>query len=138
MNISYSGQLHCEAQHEPSNSVIQTDAPKDNAGRGEAFSPTDLVAAALATCAVTTMAIKADKENIPFEGASARVEKIMSAEAPRRIAQINLRIDMMQEYPADQKARLEEIGSTCPVALSLAEGTKVVVEFVYPQLQMGA
>ena len=66
MTLAYKGGLHCELRHEPSSSTIETDAPKDNEGRGEAFSPTDLVGAALMSCAVTTMAIKGPKEGIPF------------------------------------------------------------------------
>ena len=88
--IEYTGNLHCEMEHGPSKTRLETDAPKDNMGKGEAFSPTDLVGAALASCAVTTMAIKAPKEGIPFTAAKGMVTKEMSSEGPRRIVQLAL------------------------------------------------
>ncbi len=78
INLSYQGEKHCELTHGPSQTVIETDAPKDNQGRGESFSPTDLVAAGLGSCVLTIMAMKAEKDGHKFVGARARVEKHMS------------------------------------------------------------
>ncbi|MGA2501215.1 MAG: OsmC family protein [Tepidisphaeraceae bacterium] len=75
MEMVYEGQLHCQAKHGPSQVVISTDAPKDNMGRGEAFSPTDLVATAMGTCILTTMGIVAQRNNIDISGATAKVTK---------------------------------------------------------------
>jgi putative redox protein len=86
----YQGDLHCTARHEPSGNTLGTDAPRDNQGRGEAFSPTDLVATAFATCAATTMAIAARKHGVELDGFRYRVTKEMSADAPRRIARLVL------------------------------------------------
>src|SRR3954462_13466405 len=89
IDVSYEGGLRCRATHAPSQSKLLTDAPADNMGKGEAFSPTDLVATALGTCMVTTMGIYAHKNGIEFPGgASVAVEKIMSTDAPRRIARL--------------------------------------------------
>ena len=132
MTISYPGELHCELEHGPSRVRIETDAPVDNAGRGSSFSPTDLVGAALISCAITTMAIRAPKEGIPFETASGQVAKSMTTEGPRRIAQLAVTIEMPAGYDAAQRARLETIARGCPVALSLAEGVAVQMLFRYP------
>ncbi|WP_375445215.1 OsmC family protein [uncultured Fibrella sp.] len=123
--IKYLGDLRTEDRHLQSGTQIHTDAPTDNQGRGEAFSPTDLVANALGTCILTTMAIFARRDGIELEGSDASVTKIMSAEPPRRIARIE--IDMMLRATTadgsaltdDQKARLERVAHTCPVAISL-------------------
>ncbi|MFZ9621510.1 MAG: OsmC family protein, partial [Prochlorococcaceae cyanobacterium] len=82
----YDGALRCRASHGPSGSTLETDAPTDNQGQGERFSPTDLVATALSTCILTIMGIVAERHGWSLEGASARVEKTMSVEPPRRIA----------------------------------------------------
>src|ERR1043166_3828876 len=85
VDIKYTGDLHCDATHGPSQTHISTDAPTDNKGKGESFSPTDLVATALGTCMSTTMGIKADELGIKLGGLSVRVKKVMSKDAPRRI-----------------------------------------------------
>ena len=131
IEMDYKGGLHCELVHGPSGNRIETDAPKDNAGRGEAFSPTDLVAAALASCAVTTVAIKAPKEELTFSGATAHVLKGMTTHPPRRIADLTLMIHLAEGTPPAQRPRLEEIARTCPVALSLSQDVKVQMQFVY-------
>lgn len=132
MSLEYVGDLHCNLEHEPSHTRIATDAPKDNQGKGEAFSPTDLVGAALLACAVTTMAVKAPKEGIPFERAKGRVVKHMVTTPPRRIAKLAVEIDMPAGLPREQRARLEEIAKTCPVALSLSKDVELPLSFVYP------
>src|SRR5437899_5837715 len=85
VNVSYTGDLRCDATHGPSQSKISTDAPTDNKGKGEAFSPTDLVATALATCMSTTMGIKAHELDVDPRGMTVSVHKEMSKDAPRRI-----------------------------------------------------
>src|ERR1043166_8191845 len=85
VNVSYTGDLHCDATHGPSQSKISTDAPSDNKGKGEAFSPTDLVATGLATCMSTTMGIKAEELGVDLRGMNVSVRKEMSNDAPRRI-----------------------------------------------------
>src|SRR5467141_672960 len=85
VSIKYTGDLHCEATHGPSKSKLATDAPADNKGKGEAFSPTDLVATALGTCISTTMGIKAELLGVDLRGMKVSVQKEMSNDAPRRI-----------------------------------------------------
>jgi len=128
MSLEYEGELRCKLVHQPSSEVIRTDAPTDNRGRGEAFSPTDLVGAALLSCAVTTMAIKAAQEGIPFTSATGRVVKEMTTTPPRRIARLSIDIDLPHASDA-HRARLEEIARTCPVALSLARELDVEMRF---------
>lgn len=120
MTLRYAGELRTELSHGPSKSLLQTDAPTDNMGRGEAFSPTDLVGAALLSCAVTTMAIRAPKEELPFTTATGRVHKHMTTEGPRTIAKLEIAIQMPAEIPADARPKLEAIARGCPVARSLS------------------
>ena len=115
----YQGQLRTEATHVASGTVIQTDAPTDNHGRGEAFSPTDLVCVALASCIVTTMGIVADRHRLDLTGSTYAVTKHMSPEPPRRIARIEIRLQLPAALaPADRKL-LERTAHSCPVSLSL-------------------
>ncbi|MEQ8280612.1 MAG: OsmC family protein [Deltaproteobacteria bacterium] len=132
MSAEYVGELHCVLHHGPSGASFETDAPVDNAGRGEQFSPTDLVGAALLSCALTTMAIWAAKEDIPFGPASGKVEKEIAPGMPRRIGRLTVQITMPTGLNAAQRARLEEIGRTCPVALTLSKDVDLPLEFVYP------
>jgi uncharacterized OsmC-like protein len=124
--------LACTITHGPSGSVIQTVPPKDNGGTGTSFSPTDLVGAALASCALSTMALVAGREGLSWGSARAAVEKRMSP-PPRRIAELVLVIDMPREVRPEHRARLEEVARTCPVARSLHPDVKVPVEFRYPR-----
>jgi putative redox protein len=126
----YLGNLAQEMTHGPSGAVLKIVPPVDNQGDGSSFSPTDLVATALGSCAVTTMAIVAQREGIPFGGASFRVEKHMRS-APRRIDRLPLRIRMPEGLSPEQRARLEEIALTCPVARSLHPDIAVPMEFEY-------
>ncbi len=129
-NVTYVGNLRTEAKHLQSGNQLITDAPVDNHGKGEAFSPTDLVATALASCLMTIMGIKADAMGVSIEGASADVKKIMSAQ-PRRIAEVV--IDVHLPASLDEKSRklLEASALTCPVAASLHPETKQTISFVY-------
>jgi putative redox protein len=131
MSLDYMGELRCKLEHGPSHTVIDTDAPTDNGGRGAAFSPTDLVGAALLSCAVTTMAIKGPKEGIAVERAKGRVVKDMTQTPPRKIAKLTVEIELPASLSEAQRARLEEIGRTCPVALSLGADVEVAMNFSY-------
>ncbi|RME72282.1 MAG: OsmC family peroxiredoxin [Verrucomicrobia bacterium] len=129
MTIDYVGGLRCRAVHGPSKTELATDAPTDNRGRGESFSPTDLVATALATCLLTTMAMRAEDAGLSLDGATATVEKIMSAEPPRRIARLVVDVQLPLPRSADPEGRLEHAGRNCPVALSLAAELEQVITF---------
>ena len=129
--VNYQGQLRTTAVHLQSNSTIITDAPVDNHGKGEAFSPTDLVATALASCMMTIMGIKAESMNIDLTGTHASVIKNMSA-TPRRISEIEVMIYMNKNHDSRTRKILEAAGLTCPVAQSLHPETKQNITFVYP------
>jgi len=120
-----------QLEHGPSGSRIATEAPKDNGGTGASFSPTDLVGAALASCAVTTMSLVASREGIPFGEARATVEKRMTP-PPRRIGELVLQIHMPAGLSRAHRARMEEVAHGCPVARSLHPDLKLPVTFTYP------
>lgn len=130
MSVRIEG-LTCQLTHGPSGSEITTVPPRDNGGTGESFSPTDLVGAALASCALSTMALVAGREGLSWGNARAAVEKRMTP-PPRRIGELVLVIDMPREVRPQDRARLEEIARTCPVARSLHPEVKVPFEFRYP------
>lgn len=130
MSAVYQGQLHCELTHEQSGTKIATDAPKDNQGKGESFSPTDLVGAALASCVLTTMAIVAKRDNIPLEGSSAEIEKHM-ADKPRRIESLVLRVTLSAKLTPEQRKKMEETAKHCPVHRSLHPEMKIPMTFNY-------
>ena len=121
IHIDYLGELRTECSHLQSGTHIHTDAPTDNQGRGEAFSPTDLVANALGTCIITTMAIFARRDGIDLKGSQLDVTKIMTSQPPRRIARIEVDLTLQADSLPDEatRARLEAIAHTCPVAISL-------------------
>ncbi|MEO1434798.1 MAG: OsmC family protein [Bacteroidota bacterium] len=130
--VIYTGGLHTEATHLRSGNKIATDAPIDNQGKGEAFSPTDLMATALATCILTIMGIAARNHDIPMEGAKAAMNKIMASN-PRRISRIEIRIQMPDHaYTEKQKTVLERAAHHCPVAMSLHADLEEVIEFQWP------
>ena len=127
----YEGQLRTEATHVASGTVIQTDAPVDNHGRGEAFSPTDLVGTALGTCILTTMAIVAERHHVALQGSTVSVKKTMSSDSPRRIAQLDVDLQLPASLSAADRALLERVAHTCPVALSLNPEIRQEVRFSY-------
>jgi len=129
VDISYLGGLRCEAQHGPSGSKIQTDAPVDNHGRGEAFSPTDLAATSLGACMATIMGIAAERHGVTLEGMTVGVDKIMSSDAPRRIAKIEIvfTIPLPPDHP--QRKLLEAAALACPVHHSLHPDVEKPVRF---------
>ncbi len=127
----YHGDLHCVATHDPSGNTLVTDAPKDNQGRGEAFSPTDLVATALATCMATTMAIAARKHGVELNGLRYEVTKEMSSDAPRRIVRLatTLWLPIPRKEPLAKV--LEDAARFCPVHQSLHPGVDKPVVFYW-------
>jgi uncharacterized OsmC-like protein len=130
--VVYTGNLRTEAVHLKSGNRIITDAPLDNQGKGEAFSPTDLASTSLACCMMTIMGIAARNHNIDMAGAKAQVNKIMAAD-PRRIAAIEITITMPKnDYSKKEKKILEAAAHHCPVALSLHPETKEKTTILWP------
>ena len=127
--ITYQGDLRCTARHEPSGSVIETDAPVDNEGKGERFSPTDLVGAALGSCMSTIMGIIARRKGIDLAGLRITVEKAMSKDAPRRIVRLATRIHLPLPPDHPDRAALERGALTCPVHQSLHPDIDAPVDF---------
>lgn len=131
-HLTYTGALRCEAVHDPSGTRIVTDAPTDNHGRGQNFSPTDLLATSLGVCILTTIGIAIRNENFVIDGSQAYVEKHMSTDPPRRVQRIVVRIDFAPGIPPERRAFVEHIARTCPVARSLNPEIVADLEFVYP------
>lgn len=129
MRTTYTGDLRCTATH-PSGTTVSTDAPKDNQGKGESFSPTDLVATALMNCACTIMAIVARNEGIDLTGMTAEVSKGMAAD-PRRIAAAPIDITIPIALTDEQKTKLENAAHACPVAKSLHPDLDQTMRFHY-------
>lgn len=119
ITIRYEGDLRSTAIHGPSGTAMRTDAPVDNMGRGESFSPTDLVATALGTCILTILGIVSKRDRIPIEGATIKVTKDMTTEPPRRIARLGVTVNIPQKLSDEQKQRLINAANTCPVKKSL-------------------
>ena len=125
----YQGDLHCLAVHEPSANQLFTDAPKDNQGRGEAFSPTDLLATSLATCIATTMAIVARKHGVELKGLKFEVTKEMSTDAPRRIVRLATQFWLPIPRTDEMAKLLEHAAHHCPVHNSLHPQVDAPVTF---------
>ena len=119
VDITYTGDLHCDATHGPSKSKIPTDAPTDNKGKGQAFSPTDLVATALGTCISTTMGIKAEELGVNLKGMTVNVKKEMSKDAPRRIVALPSEVHIPLPPTSPHREVLEQTALNCPVHKSL-------------------
>jgi putative redox protein len=128
INIAYQGELRCVAVHAPSGIELLTDAPKDNRGKGESFSPTDLVATALGTCLMTIMGIAAQSMKIDMRGTKVTVKKEMAAN-PRRIARLTVTINVPTRVDEEQKRKLIEAAMTCPVHKSLHPDVQMPIEF---------
>jgi putative redox protein len=129
IDFRYEGSLRCTATHVPSRTVLSTDAPVDNQGRGESFSPTDLVATALGACMLTTMAIVAERHGWPFAGATARVEKRMVADPARRIGELAVRLRLPGAFDERARTTLERTALTCPVHKSLSPSVSIPIVF---------
>lgn len=131
ISVGYEGDLHCFAIHEPSRAELFTDAPKDNLGKGEAFSPTDLAATSLGVCMLTTMAIVAAKQllDLDLAGTRAIVRKHMTADPPRRIKKLEVSLEIPLPATLRSRVTLEQAALNCPVALSLHPEIEKVVTF---------
>ena len=119
ISIQYTGGLHCNATHGPSHAKIATDAPTDNKGKGESFSPTDLVATALGTCMSTILAMAAQEHGLDVKGMTVNVSKEMSKDAPRRIVALPSEVHIPLPANTPQRALLENAALNCPVHKSL-------------------
>lgn len=129
--VIYLGDLRTEATHLHSGTTIITDAPLDNQGKGEAFSPTDLCATSLASCMITIMGISARNHGLNIDGTTAEITKIMSA-SPRRIAAVEIALRMpANDFTDRDKHLLETAGRSCPVALSLGENVEQRIQFIW-------
>ena len=128
--VFYSGNLRTESQHLQSGETITTEAPTDNEGTGQAFSPTDLAATSLANCMMTVMGIVASRHNIDIEGTRANVEKFMGVN-PRRIIEIKIDFHFLNNYDTATKKLLEQAALNCPVAKSLSESISQNIHFNY-------
>jgi putative redox protein len=131
IQLEYQGDLHCKAVHGPSESQLSTDAPKDNQGRGESFSPTDLVATALGSCILTIMGILARTLEIDIAGSTATVEKEMTTQPPRMIASLKVEIHVPHAVSAENRIKLERAAHTCPVHKSLHPDVQTPIEFTW-------
>jgi putative redox protein len=131
IQLEYEGDLHCKTVHGPSRTELYTDAPKDNQGRGESFSPTDLTATSLGSCMLTTMGILARTLNLNMNGATAVVEKEMTSSGPRTIQRLTVKIHMPHALGGEDRLKLERAAQTCPVARSLHSDVEQVVEFAW-------
>jgi putative redox protein len=129
IDVRYEGGLRCHAVHGPSGEELSTDAPVDNQGRGESFSPTDLVATALATCMATIMGIVADRHGWNIDGTRMSVAKEMTSEAPRRIRRLEVVVESAAALDENARKTLENAAHTCPVRLSILPAIEVPVEF---------
>ena len=137
--IVYKGNLRTVATHLQSQTMIETDAPVDNHGKGERFSPTDIVATALGSCMLTIMGIKARDMQVNLEGTTISITKIM-ADNPRRIGGIEVLFTFPESIQADEKQRaiLERAALTCPVAKSIHPDIQLNVKFSWPALAIQA
>lgn len=126
--ITYEGDLRCTATHDPSGSSLLTDAPLDNMGKGENFSPTDLLVTSLSTCVLTTMAIAAKKLGAELGPGTATVEKHMTQKSPRRIAKIICAVTVSGIADKATREKVEQAAHACPVHLSLHPDIEQVIE----------
>ena len=135
VDVLYQGELRCRATHGPSGDQLTTDAPVDNHGKGESFSPTDLVATALGACSLTIMGIVAQRTGLEIEGATAHVIKEMATQPVRRIGALKVTITIPAEkavkLTADDRKKLQEGALHCPVHKSLHPDISAPIEFIF-------
>ena len=131
ISCKYLGDLHTEAKHIPSGSVIHTDAPKDHDGNGEDFAPTDLLASALGTCVITIMGIEAKRRGWSIGEINIQVYKIMTLESPRKIKSLVLEIFMSNELDSNKYRVLQSIADDCPVKLNLEDSIDIKFNWYY-------
>lgn len=132
INARYDGNLRCTIMHGPSGVEIETDAPTDNFGKGERFSPTDLVATALATCIMTTIGIVARRKGWDVSGMRARVVKEMTSDGPRRIARLPVELWMANDLPPEARQQVENAARACPVHKSIHPDIQAPVVIHWP------
>lgn len=128
IDATYDGNLRCTATHGPSGKQLITDAPVDNMGKGESFSPTDLLATSMLTCIMTIVAIRADSKKIDVSGMTGSVEKTM-ASGPRRVAKLEVVVNLPLGLDMEDRAWLITEGCNCPVCVSVSESMEVDVTF---------
>jgi putative redox protein len=131
IKIEYQGELHCQAVHGPSGTALTTDAPRDNHGRGESFSPTDLVATALGSCILTVMGLTARSLKIDLNGTTATVEKEMASAPVRMIQKLTVKIHVPHHLSDEHRQKLEHAAHTCPVHKSLHPDVQMPIEFTW-------
>jgi putative redox protein len=129
-SIRYDGHLRCSAHHIQSGSILESDAPTDNKGKGEKFSPTDLLCVSLATCMLTTMAIKSADLPADITGAKAAVTKYMLAD-PRRVGKIEVAVNLPLEVADEHRRILEKAGDNCPVAKSIHPQIELLISYTW-------
>ena len=128
---TYSGELRTQSVHTQSGETYITDAPTDNEGKGQAFSPTDIVATSLANCMMTIMGIVSKRKGLIIEGTEAKIDKFMGTD-PRRITEIKIDFYFPVNFSEDERKLLEKSALNCPVAKSLSSDLKQNIEFHYP------
>ncbi len=128
IDATYDGNLRCTAIHAPSGAKLITDAPVDNLGKGESFSPTDLLATSMLTCIMTIVAIRADSKEIDVSGMTGSIEKSMAAN-PRRIAKLEVIVNLPSNLEMEDRAWLITEGCNCPVCVSVSESMEVDLTF---------
>ncbi len=131
ISCEYLGGLRVRAVHGPSGTALVTDAPVDNHGKGESFSPTDLTATSLAACVMTILGIQAQGLGLDFAGLRVEVEKHMTAQPPRRIAKLEATIHMPAGIPAELRDRLVRAANACPVKQSLHPDVEIALTWVW-------
>jgi putative redox protein len=131
IKLSYEGDLHCSAIHTPSGNTLVTDAPLDNNGRGEAFSPTDLLATSLGSCMATVIGIVAKRKEIAVEGMNVTVRKFMSEDQPRRVKRLELDLAMPLPGSHPERKLLESAARGCPVHHSIHPDIEVVMNWIW-------
>jgi putative redox protein len=132
MTVGYKGDLRCEAVHGPSGSMIETDAPADNHGKAQRFSPTDLVGAALATCIATVLGIAAQRKGWDLTGLKIELTKDMSATPPRRIERLDVQVYMPASLPEADRQQVSHIAHSCPVHKSLHPDIQAPITIHWP------
>jgi len=132
VEVAYQGGLRCRAVHGPSGRELFTDAPADNCGRGENFSPTDLVATALGACMATLMGIVAERDGLSLEGLEISVDKEMVSDPERRIGRLTVEVSLPAGLTGAQRRKLEAAARACPVRQSLSERVEIPVTFRSP------
>ena len=133
IKIDYEGQLRCSAKHGPSGNSLETDAPVDNNGKGETFSPTDLVATALGTCMATVIGIVSERKELDLTGLEVEVEKHMSTDMPRRIVKLPVSINMPLHKDIKERQLIENAALTCPVHQSLRADIEIPITWIWQE-----